>query len=456
MPLSPLTFTGISSFSDDFQVILDRSVSIASLPARALEQEQAGLMTRKMAAAELRQAVADLAAALRQLGALSRGGTMQATSSSFAVQATAGPGASPGLYRIANITSLASQAVARSASGFADTDSTPVSGGSGQLELVVGGASHSIELAPGADNLAGLRDAINAAGLGVTAAILDAGPAAGSQRYFLSITADETGQKTIELRTTPGDAGTNLLATVSAGSDAAFELNGVAITSTSNTISGVIPGVTLELKATTQPGTTVDVAVRPAAAGAASALQNFVKAYNTLAEKLDRQTGKDSGPLSGDSIVNDLKAVLREITGYRIDGPRGSLFELGVSLGSDGVMSFDPSVLQSLPQQDLPRLFELLGDGARGLSALESRLTSYSDPLAGSLTAYIQNLDRTDQRLTDQINAIYARVEATRQTLVARLQAADTLLARLEGQKNMLNAAIESLNTVAFGKRRDS
>jgi flagellar hook-associated protein 2 len=455
MPLSPLTFSGISSFSDDFQVILDRSVSIASLPARALEQEQAGLMTRKMAASELRQAVADLAAALRQLGALSRGGTMQATSSSFSVQATAGPDASPGLYRIANITSLASQAVARSASGFADTQSTPVSSG-GPLELVIGGAAHLIELAPGADNLAGLRDAINAGAFGVTAAILDAGPAAGSQRYFLSITASETGQKSIELRSTPGDANTNLLATVSSGSDAAFELNGVPITSSSNTISSVIPGVTLELKATTQPGATVDVLVRPAAAGAASALQSFVKTYNTLAEKLDRQTGRDGGPLAGDSIINDLKSVLREITGYRVEGPRGSLFELGVSLGSDGVMSFDPAVLQSLPQQELPRLFELLGDGSRGLSALEARLTSYSDPLAGSLTSYIQNLDRTDQRLTDQINAIYARVEATRQTLVARLQAADTLLARLEGQKNMLNAAIESLTTVAFGKRRDS
>ncbi|MCX7605446.1 MAG: flagellar filament capping protein FliD, partial [Bryobacteraceae bacterium] len=234
------------------------------------------------------------------------------------------------------------------------------------------------------------------------------------------------------------------------------ELNGVSMTSPSNTISSAIPGVTLELKATTQPGASIDVLVRPAATGAASALQNFVKAYNALAEKLDRQTGKNGGPLAGDSIVNDLKAVLREITGYRTSGPRGSLFEIGISLGSDRVMSFDPAALQSIPQQELPALFSLFGDGSTGLSALASRLSSYSDPLAGSLTAYIQNLDRTDQRLTDQINAIYARVDATRQTLVARLQAADTLLARLEGQKNMLNAAIESLTTVAFGKRRDS
>ncbi|MCX7619104.1 flagellar filament capping protein FliD, partial [Tepidiforma sp.] len=271
MPLSPLTFTGISSFSDDFQTILDRSVSIASLPARALEQEQAGLMTRKMAAAELRQAVADLAAALRQLGSLSRGGAMQASSSSFSVQATAGPGATAGLYRITNITSLASQAVARSASGFASPTASPVSNGSGQFELIVDGASHTLQLPAGADHLEGLRDAINAGGFGLTAAILDAGPAAGSQRYFLSITANDTGARSIELRSTPGDPGSNLLAVVSPGSDAAFELNGVSMTSPSNTISSAIPGVTLELKATTQPGASIDVLVRPAATGAASA-----------------------------------------------------------------------------------------------------------------------------------------------------------------------------------------
>lgn len=456
MPLSPLTFTGISSFSDDFQVILDRSVSIASLPARALEQEQAGLMTRKMAAAELRSAVADLAAALRQLGQLARGGAMQATSSSYAVQATAGPGALPGLYRITNITSLASQAVARTAAGYADPGAVAVSGGSGEVELVVGGEAHTISLAPGEDNLEGLRDAINAGGYGVTAAILDAGESAGANRYYLSITANETGARTIELRSVPGDANSNLLTVVSPGSDAAFELNGVAMTSPVNTITGAIAGVTLELKATTAPGAGVDINVRPGANGVAGAVQNFVKAYNTLVDKLDRQTGKDGGPLAGDSIVIDLKAALREITGYRTDGARGSLFEIGVSIGTDGVMSFDPGVLQSIPPAGLPGVFTLLGDGSSGLSGLENRLNAFSDPLTGSLASFIQNLDRTDQRLAEQITAIYARVDATRQTLVARLQAADTLLARLEGQKNMLNAAIESLTTVAFGKRSQS
>lgn len=451
MALAPLTFTGISSFSDDFQVILDRSVAIASLPARALEQEQAGLQSRKMAAADLRAAVADLAASLRQLGGLAKGGALTASSSSFSVQATAGAGAAPGVYRITNITSLASQAVSRSTSGMADTDTTPVTGGSGTLELVVDGESHTITLAPGADNLAGLRDAINASGLGLTAAILDSGQGPG--RYYLSLTANETGQRTIELRLTPGDPGSNLLTTVSQGSDAAFELNGIAMSSKSNTIAGAIAGVTLELKAVTEPGQTVDIRVRPSAAGIAGALQSFVAAYNKLVEKLDAQTGKQQGPLIGESFVQDLKAALREITGYRGTGPRSSLFELGISIDAKGVMSFDPSVVQGLPEGEIPSVFSLLGDGSTGLSALQQRLTEYSDPLTGAITRFLQNLDRTDERLTDQINAIYERVSATRQTLVARLQAADTLLARLEGQKTMLNAAIESLQTVAFGKR---
>lgn len=454
MALAPLTFTGISSFSDDFQLILDRSVSIASLPARALEQEQAGLLTRKMAAAELRTAVADLAASLRNLGQLSMGGALTAASSSSAVWATAGPGAAAGLYRITNISSLGTQAVSRSTSGFADTDTTAVSGGGGTLELVLDGVSHTIELAPEADNLAGLRDAINASGLGLTATILDTGD--GPERYYLSITANQTGERSIHLRSTPGDPGSDMLTTVSGGSNAQFELNGVTITSSSNTISSAIPGVTLELRATTAAGETVDVRVRPSASGVASSLQGFANAYNALVEKLDSHTGENAGPLAGQSFLYDIQAALREITGYRMEGERGSLFELGVSLGSDGQMSFDPSVVQGLSESQIPAVFSLLGDGASGLSALESRLSYYSDPLTGALPAFLQSLDRTDQRLTDQINAIYERVSATRLTLVSRLQAADALLAQLEGQKSMLNTAIESLNTVLYGKRSNS
>jgi len=451
MGLAPLTFTGISSFSDDFQLILDRSVSIASLPARALEQEQSGLLSRKMAAADLRSAAAELAAAIHALGELSQGGALAATSSSYSVQATASASASPGLYRITNITSLASQAVSRTASGYDDTDTTPVTSGGAALELVLDGVSHTVTLAPEADNLAGLRDAINAGGYGVTATILDSGTGPG--RYYLSITANETGARTIELRQTPGDPGSNLLTTVSAGSNAAFELNGIAISSTSNTITGAIEGVTLELKALTEPGQTIDVSVQPSASGVSSALESFTNAYNALVAQLDAQTGEQDGPLLGESFVHDLKAALREITGYRAAGAPSSLFELGISISSDGVMSFDSSVIESLTDSEIPAVFSLLGDGALGLSALEGRITQHSDALSGSISAFIQGLDETDERLTDQINAIYERVSATRLTLVARLQAADTLLAQLEGQKTMLNAAIESLQTVAFGKR---
>lgn len=451
MALAPLTFTGISSFSDDFQLILDRSVSIASLPARALEQEQAGLLSRKVAAAGLRTAVADLAAALRNLGQLSEGGALTATSTSSAVQATAGAGAAAGLYRITNISSLATQAVSRSAYGYANTDAAAVSGGSGTLELVVDGISHMIELSPEADNLGGLRDAINASGLGLTATILDTG--AGPERYYLSITANQTGERSIELRLTPGDPGSDLLTAISGGSNAQFELNGVAIISTSNTVNTAIEGVSLELKSTTGPGETVDVRVGASATPVAAALQSFANAYNALVGQLDAQTGENAGPLAGESFLHDLKTALREITGYRIEGPRGSLFELGVSLDASGVMTFDPAAIQNLAESEIPTVFALFGNGSTGLSALESRLASSSDPLTGAIPAFIQDLDRADQRLTGQISAIYERVSATRLTLVARLQAADTLLAKLEGQKNMLNAAIESLNTVAFGKR---
>lgn len=454
MAIAPLTFTGISQFSDDFQTILQRSVSIASLPAKALENEQQDVLSKKMIVGGLRAAASDLAAAIGATGGLVSGGALAATSSSYAVQASAGAGAAPGLYQITNITSLAAQASARTASGVADTGSTQISSGDHQLELSVGGQTFTLALDATTDNLAGVRDAINAAGAGVTAAIIDSG--AGPARYYLSLTANSPGETPIELRTSAGQPGSNILTPVSPGANAVFELNGVTITSNSNVVTNAVPGLTLELKATTAPGDVATVQIQPSAAPVVSALDAFTNAYNALVSRLDEQIGETAGLLSGDSVIGELGRALREITGYRGSGGLSSLFQLGISIDSGGHMSFDSTAVTILTPEALQDALAFFGDGSTGFSALESRLTALSDPTSGTLAALVESYDRTDKRLTDQITAIYDRVNAMQQTLMARLQAADTLLASLDGQKSMLTATIESLNTVSYGKRSSS
>jgi flagellar capping protein FliD len=76
-----------------------------------------------------------------------------------------------------------------------------------------------------------------------------------------------------------------------------------------------------------------------------------------------------------------------------------------------------------------------------------------SDPVTGLISYELSSYDLTDKRLSSQIETLSLRVSATQSTLFAQLQAADALLAQLESQQNIIEASVESLNLVLFGKR---
>ncbi|MBI4893694.1 MAG: flagellar filament capping protein FliD [Acidobacteria bacterium] len=451
MGISPLAFTGVSKYSEDFQTILTRSVKIASLPAQLLENEQKGLQEKSKALGELRTSISDLAGKLQNLGKLGAGGALQASSSSSAVQATLGTGASAGTYQISHITSLASAAIATAKTGLASAASTPVSNGDHHLELAVGSETFALNLTADSDNLEGVRDAINALGAGVQASIIDTG--AGVNRYFLTVAATATGETGIELRQTPGDSATNVLEVTNPGSNAAFQINGRPVVSKENSVADVIPGVYLDLNSTTGIGETITINIALDRSKVTAALQEFVTAYNSLNGKLSAQIGENPGALAGDSIVLDISARMREVVGFQADGVLSNLAELGVTVDTAGVMSFDSTVVDWMPQSQFSGVFQLLGDGTEGLSRLAGSLYEWSDPLTGLIRQQLLDISQSDSRLSGQISAITDRVSTMQASMMARLQAADTLLATLESQQTSLTSVIESLSTVTNGKR---
>ena len=68
MPFTPLVFTGISSFSSDFQTVLNRAVSIASLPLKTLQNNEADILTKKTVLGSLNTAVDALGTSVAALG----------------------------------------------------------------------------------------------------------------------------------------------------------------------------------------------------------------------------------------------------------------------------------------------------------------------------------------------------------------------------------------------------
>src|SRR4030081_1019904 len=111
MGLTPLTFTGVSKYSSDLQTILNRAVSIASLPAKAIQNQQTDLVQKKLVTTNLQDAVSALSSSLAALSAVGDNRGLAATSSDTGtVQILNSTGSTPASYTVSNITSIASAA----------------------------------------------------------------------------------------------------------------------------------------------------------------------------------------------------------------------------------------------------------------------------------------------------------------------------------------------------------
>ena len=145
MALTPLAFTGISLYSQDFQTILQRAVDIASLPVKALQNDQAKVFSKNQLLGDLGAAADDLAAQLRQLTDLGSGGSVSGVSGSpQRVTVTADASAKPGLYLFSEITQIAAAASATTATGLATAEASALAGAGKYLQLVVGGQSYDL------------------------------------------------------------------------------------------------------------------------------------------------------------------------------------------------------------------------------------------------------------------------------------------------------------------------
>ena len=177
---------------------------------------------------------------------------------------------------------------------------------------MVGSKTYNINLTTAQNNLSGLQNAINSLGAGVTASILTTGT--GTNANYLSVSANTNGHQALQLFDDPAGANTNLLTSANQGSDAVFQLNGITVDRTSNSVNDVVPGLSFTL--VQKSSTPVTVALSKSRAALSSALSDFVNTYNAVADQVTGQVGKGGGLLSGNNIVSQTAGVLRQIASY--------------------------------------------------------------------------------------------------------------------------------------------
>ncbi len=451
---NPQTFTGVSNYSSDLQSVLSRSEQIAQMPVTALQNDQTTLQNEVSDLGTLQTAVGAVTQALTTLGQLSTGGALTATSTASHIGATvSGSGATAGTYTISDVTSLASLSSATMTNGVADPTSTAVAPtGNNTLYLVAGGSPVTIQLTSQTNNLDGLEAAINSANAGVTASILTT-----SQGSYLTMTANQAGATQIQLLTIATDPTTDLMTMGPTGSLAEFKVNGIAASSGSNQVTGVIPGVTLSLNSATTSTESATITVAANATPITTALQNVVTQYNALAKQVATEFGSNAGPLNGNSVVLEVQNLMQQFAFYTGSGGLGSsgvqsLSDLGISMTDDtGQLSLDTSVVSSMSSGQLASALSFIGNSTTGLASLASNYSAYSDTTSGLLQQQISQDQKSEQNLQNQIDALNVSIAASQKTEEAKLEAADALCAQLESQQNMLTSTIQGLNYTLYG-----
>lgn len=303
---------------------------------------------------------------------------LAATSSDTgAFTASAASNAVPGSYsvsvnKLAQAQNLVAAGQASSSTAIGDGSATTltfefgtISGGtltdgiySGASFTANGSGPASITIDSSNNTLEGIRDAINAANLGVTATLVNDGS---TTPYRLALTSTSTGEtQSMRISTSGGDgsigallnydpAGTQNLSQTQAAQNAALKVNGIAITSATNTVSDAIQGVTLSLKNTTAAPATLAVARDTAAITAAAT--SFVDAYNAMASQMKSRFAYGSkttaaGALAGDGTLRTMQEQLRGIFNTpATGGTLTALAQVGISMQKDGSLALDSGKL---------------------------------------------------------------------------------------------------------------
>ncbi len=238
------------------------------------------------------------------------------------------------------------------------------------------------------NSLAGISAAINSANVGVTASVANDGSG-----YRLVLTSNNSGAANSLKVSTTGSlsalsydptAGSNSMTQTVAGKDAMFTLDGMAMTSASNTVTNAIQGVSLTL---TQPTTTpLTLTVAANTALIQSAVQSFVTDYNAAQASIKSLTAynattKTAAILTGDSTVMSVQTQLRAILNTPLStagGGLNNLADVGITFNKDGTLALNTATLGSV-----------LADPSKNIATLFASVGVPSDPLVkfGTATA---------------------------------------------------------------------
>ena len=346
--------------------------------------------------------------------------------------------------------------------------------GTNVADIAVAGASAQINLAAGKDTPQDIVNAINATSTGVKAQLVNTGDgSANPYQIILSGNVGASGAFSVSTNYGSGSGSPGLSfgnnAANQTATDALVKIDGVSYTRSSNTIADVVPGLTLNLKATTSSTASVDMTRDTT--GIKDKIKAIVTAYNDAVTIFGEVSDPKStlptygATLVSDSTVRNVKQQLRAM----IMGPSstpgdsiGALWQMGVSIDQTGVMSVDDTKLDAA-------LTDHYSDVVKTFTGNQNGLTIYSPApagIAGDAVKKLTNmLSKTGILITqsdsataqntkyqDSLTRLQTRMDALLVRYQKQFASMDSLVGKVNSQKSSLKSTFDGMMASMTGK----
>lgn len=434
----------------DLSGILNSLMQVEQQPLLALQKKEASYQSRISALGTLKGALSTLQTAAQSFipssgqSAADKYASFKASiADSSIASASAGTGAVSGSYSL-EVTALAQ------AQRLTTPDSTNAAGktalasallAGGELKIQLGSLSDAYAYTPDAarelnvtvaagSTLEQVRDAINTAATDnrVSATIIN-----GVNGKQLVLTSAQSGLDNVlklsgisglDFDPSGSATGTGTLSQAAANggqaaSNAAFKLNGIAGKSSTNSVSGVLDGVTLSLLKTNSGTPTTLTVTKDSTSALTTAINSFVKAFNETSKSIKdlgfyNATTKTSGALQGDSTLRGSQSQIRNLLATKAGGSSiyQTLSDIGISLEKDGTIKLDSSKLNKAVANDFAGVANLVSvvgsafkSGIEGLIGTTGNIAAATD----SANRTIKDIGKREEALISRLTQIEAR-----------------------------------------------
>jgi flagellar hook-associated protein 2 len=460
--MGSIVSTGVGS-GLDVTGLVQKLVEAEGAPKAArLDTAEAKAQAKLSALGSLRSALAgfrDTVAKLKNIDAFQ--GRQVTLSKDEFISATATTSAALTSYAI-EVDHLAAAHKLQSTPFLAAT--TPV--GTGTLAITSGGVTVNVVIDGTNNTVAGIAGAINASAANdrVIASVITGANGAAT----LTLTARDMGAaNAITVAQSGGDGGLAAikyppspggLAQAQAATDALVFIDGISITSATNTVSSAITGVELTLLAPNDDLETTSLTVGYDKDAAHKTIDDLVKTYNAVVDAIksvssydvERKTG---GPLFGDAGLRNLVFQLRRELGSSVadaDSSFDMLSKIGVTVALDGKMSVDGTKLDAALNADSNAIGTLFGAPDVGLAMKLDRLLDPYLQTGGVFDSRDASVKSSIEDIVDQRGALELRLQALHTRYLKQFNALDGLLAQLNATSNFLTQQLSQLPGTVF------